>query len=237
VTPPVDRAGRPPRLSRYLLLSAAVLTAFLLVFLLAEALSLPLTDEPTGLLAGGGAVTAAVGVGLLVVDVVLPVPSSLVMVAHGALFGIALGAVLSLVGAVGAALAGYCLGQWTGPPVVRRVCSAAEREQASVLVGTWGLFAVVASRPVPLLAETVAVVAGAERLGVWRVAGASAVGALPGAVLYAAAGALGGTGPSGAVVFGAVLVIAALLWALGRTRPGLRSDGPTMQFSRARRQR
>ncbi|MDP9419663.1 MAG: hypothetical protein M3P53_05890 [Actinomycetota bacterium] len=40
---------------------------------------------------------AALGVGLLVADIVLPVPSSVVMVAHGALFGLRLGAVLSMV--------------------------------------------------------------------------------------------------------------------------------------------
>lgn len=226
---PVHRVGQPPRLTRHLLLFAAVLAAFLLVFLLAEALSLPLADEPTGLLAGGGALAAVVGVSLLVVDVVLPVPSSLVMVVHGALFGIALGTVISLVGTVGAALAGYWLGRWAGPPVLRRVCSAAERKRASVLVRRWGLLAVVASRPVPLLAEAVAVVAGAERLGVWRTAGGSAVGALPGAVLYAGAGAIGGTGPSGVVVFGAVLIIAALLWALGKARLGSRPDSPTIR--------
>ncbi len=39
----------------------------------------------------------ALGVGLLVADIVLPVPSSVVMVAHGALFGLRLGAVLSMV--------------------------------------------------------------------------------------------------------------------------------------------
>lgn len=61
-----------------------------------------------------------------------------------------------------------------------------------------GVLAVVVTRPVPLLAETVAVMAGAERLGPVPSAVASAAGVLPGAVLYAVAGALGwstGTGP------------------------------------------
>lgn len=53
-----------------------------------------------------GAVAAAVGVGLLVADVVLPVPSSVVMVAHGALFGVGLGAALSMLGRIGNAVVG-----------------------------------------------------------------------------------------------------------------------------------
>jgi uncharacterized membrane protein YdjX (TVP38/TMEM64 family) len=195
-----------------------VLAAFLLVFVLARAFAVPLVEDPEPWLAAGGPAAAGVGMGLLVADVLLPVPSSLVMLGHGAVFGFAFGAGLSLLGAVGAALAGYGLGRWAGPPTLRHVCSPAERERAAGLVRRWGLLAIVASRPVPLVAETVALVAGAERLGVLRTAAASAVGALPGALLYAAAGTVGRAGPGGATVFGAVLAIAALLWLFGRAR-------------------
>ena len=223
--PPGHRAGERPRLTRYLLVVAGVLIAFVLAFLLTEAFAVPLLDRPERLLAGSGVLAAVVGVGLLVADVVLPVPSSLVMVAHGALFGAALGATISLVGAVGAALAGYGLGRWVGPPVLRRVCSAAERERAAHLVRRWGLLAVVASRPVPLLAETVALIAGTEQLGVLRTVAGSVVGALPGAVLFAAAGSLGRTGPSGLAVLVVVLAATALLWAFGTAGPGRNGDG------------
>jgi uncharacterized membrane protein YdjX (TVP38/TMEM64 family) len=96
---------------------------------------------------------------------------------------------------------------------------------------------VVASRPVPLLAETVALVAGAERLGVLRTAAASVIGALPGALLYAAAGTVGTAGPGGWAVFGAVLAIAALLWLLGTGRVRrLRTTGRRLaRFSAAPR--
>lgn len=212
---PQGHVGRPGPPTRYLLVVAAVLVGFLLLFLVAQAFAGRYVDDPEPWLAGGGPAAAGVGLGLLVTDVVLPVPSSLVMVAHGAVFGFALGAGLSLSGAVGAALAGYGLGRWAGPPTLRRVCPPAERERAADLVRRWGVLAVVASRPVPLLAETVALVAGAERLGALRTAGASVVGALPGALLYAAAGTAGTAGPGGTIVFGAALAVAALLWLAG----------------------
>ncbi|MDQ4117404.1 MAG: VTT domain-containing protein [Actinomycetota bacterium] len=205
-------------LARYSALVGAVLTVFLLVFLVAAAVAVPLLDDPGPVLATGGVVAAVGGVGLLLADVVLPVPSSLVMIAHGALFGTAIGSALSLIGGVGAALLGYGLGRCAGPPVLRRVCPAAERERAARLVRRWGVLAVVVTRPVPLVAETVAVVAGAERLGSARTAVSSAVGVLPGAVLYAAAGALGWSSDMGLAVFGAVLLGAAVLWWVGRAR-------------------
>lgn len=208
--------GPDVSLARYWMLVGAVLVVFLLTFAVVAAFAVPLLEDPAPLLAGGGVVAALCGVGLLVADVVLPVPSSLVMIAHGALFGVVTGAVLSLAGGVGAALAGYGLGRWAGPPTLRKVCSTAERERAERLVQRWGVLAVVVTRPVPLLAETVAVMAGAQRLGLLRTATASVAGLLPAVVLYAAAGALGWSGATGLAVFGLVLVIAAVLWLVGR---------------------
>src|SRR5205085_4569107 len=128
------------------------------------------------------AATAALGVALLVADVVLPVPSSVVMTAHGALFGVALGTLLSLAGSVGAAVAGYAIGRRGEAFVARRV-SPAERARADRLLGRWGVVAIVASRPIPLVAETVAIAAGAARIGAARVALAALAGSLPAALL------------------------------------------------------
>ncbi|MGH4021815.1 MAG: TVP38/TMEM64 family protein [Pseudonocardiaceae bacterium] len=202
-------------MTRYLILVFGVLVVFLASFLVAEAFSPPLLDDPASWLPGGGLLAGVAGVGLLVADVVLPVPSSLVMVVHGALFGVAVGTALSLLGGVGSALAGYGLGRWGGPPLLRSVCSETERDRADRLVRRWGLLAVTATRPVPLLAETVAVVAGASSLGSVRTTVAATAGSIPAALLYAVAGSLGIGAPSGLVVFAVVIAIAASLWIAG----------------------
>jgi uncharacterized membrane protein YdjX (TVP38/TMEM64 family) len=220
VLPNGGGAAENVTLVRYWLLGGVVLGVFGLTFVIVEALAVPLLDDPVLLLSGGGVVAAVGGFGLLAADVVLPVPSSLVMISHGVLFGAVAGGALSLLGGVSAALAGYGLGRWAGPPALRRVCSAAERERATRMVRRWGTFAVVVTRPVPLLAETVAVMAGAERLGWLRTTIASAVGVLPAAVLYAAVGALGWSGRAGPIAFGLVLLVAAVMWSVGRVRAG-----------------
>lgn len=203
---------------RFVLFVFGVLALFLTVFVVAEALSIPLLNHPASGSASSGALAAVAGVGLLIADVVLPVPSSVVMVSQGALFGVAMGTALSVLGAVGSTIAGYGLGRWGGSPVLRRVCSAAERDRAELLMCRWGLLAVAATRPVPLLAETIAVVAGASSLGFVRTTVAATVGSLPGALLYSLAGSLGAAAPSGLLVFAIVLAIAAGLWLLGRRR-------------------
>jgi uncharacterized membrane protein YdjX (TVP38/TMEM64 family) len=200
---------------RYAAVFAALVALLLAAFVVVEAFHVPVLTDPDPVLDEGGVAAAAAGVGLLVVDVVLPVPSSLVMLSHGALFGVVLGSVLSMVGAVGAALVGFAIGR-RGGPALARVIPAAERDRADALLDRWGLVAVLVSRPVPMLAEAVAIVAGTSRMPAGKVAAGAALGAAPAAVLYAVAGALAASFVSGAIVFAAVIVIALVVAVVGR---------------------
>ncbi|HLE83142.1 MAG TPA: VTT domain-containing protein [Thermoanaerobaculia bacterium] len=200
----------------YGLLMAAMAASFLALFGLAEALELPLLTDPDPWLSGAGSLTAAaVGFGLLVVDVFLPVPSSLVMIAHGALFGIVGGALLSLAGGTTAAAVGFALGRWGRAPL-RLLVPEEERRRADALLGRWGNLAVVVTRPVPILAESVAILAGTSRLPWRRFLPAAALGNLPACLLYAATGATALRLDDAFLTFGLVLLVAALVWLWGR---------------------
>jgi uncharacterized membrane protein YdjX (TVP38/TMEM64 family) len=200
---------------RYLAGTAAVAGALLLIFLGAEALPVSVLTDPRPALAGAGAGAAALGVALLVVDAVLPVPSSVVMTVHGALFGVATGALLSMLGAVGAAGLGFGIGRQGHRLVRGHESDAPAGGRAARLVEQWGALAIVVTRPIPLLAETVMIVAGAAPIGWRRAMLAAAAGSLPGALLYAVAGASVGTG-YGPLGFGLVLLVAGALWLAGR---------------------
>jgi len=204
---------------RYWLVAGSILVSLLALFLLVEALGVPLLTDPSPWLEEGGAIGALIGVGLLVVDVVLPVPSSLVMVAHGALFGVVIGTTLSVVGSTGAALVGFALGR-RGGPLLAGLVPAEERARADRLLARWGTLAIIVTRPVPLLAETTAIVAGASTLEWRRVALAALAGNLPVALVYALTGAVAASFENGALVFGLVfglvLVVAAVSWLVGR---------------------
>lgn len=208
----------------YRLAVAALVALLLVAFLVVEAAQVPLLSDPAPALGSGGVVAALLGIGLLIGDVVLPVASSVVMLLHGALFGVAIGALLSLIGATGAALVGFVIGR-RGSPLLARVIPAPERRRADELLDRWGLLAVIVTRPVPLLAEAVAMMAGASRMRASTIAVGAAIGALPAAVLYAVAGALAVSFVNGALVFGAVILLAGAAWLLGRT-PVLRRRQP-----------
>ena len=139
-------------MKRYLLIMGGMIGFFLVLFLIVEALGVPVLTDPAPWMQHGGVLAACLGVGLLIADVLLPVPSSLVMVAHGALFGVALGTFLFLLVSVGAALFGFALGR-QGDRVLRRIVTAEERARADHMLKRWESLAVIATRPIPLLAE------------------------------------------------------------------------------------
>lgn len=188
---------------------------FLLLFGLGEAWSLPLLSDPAAHLRQANVPTALLGVGLLVVDAALPVPSSLVMIAHGAVFGVVVGTLLSVVGSTCAAMIGFLLGR-RGGDVLDRLVSADERATADRLLARWGALAILITRPVPLLAETVTVLAGASPLGWRRAALAALAGSVPAALIYAMTGAAVAASGSGALVLAAVVLLAGGTWLAGR---------------------
>lgn len=210
---------------RYLGVVVGMVVALLAMFAVVESLGIPVLTDPQPWLDRGGVAAAATGVGLLVADVALPVPSSLVMVAHGAVFGVFVGAALSLAGSVAATLVGFAIGR-RGGGVLDRLVSTEERRRADALLQRWGVLALLVTRPVPILAETVAILAGASSLRWGRTALAAVAGSLPAALLYGLAGAVAASFGDAALVFGAVLVLGGAVWLVGvATGPGRGGTG------------
>jgi uncharacterized membrane protein YdjX (TVP38/TMEM64 family) len=201
-------------MKRYTFMVSAIFSLLLVGFLLVEMMDVPLLKDPSPWLGSTGTFTALLGTGLLVADVVMPVPSSAVMVAHGALFGVVGGTLLSVGGSMGATLVGFSLGR-RGGPLLARLVPPEERASADHILSRWGGLAIVVTRPVPLLAETVAIMAGTSPLG-WRQASLAALlGSLPPALLYALSGATAAALTSGILVFGLVLLVAGIFWLVG----------------------
>jgi len=199
----------------YSMLFFVLLCFFLLLFLLVEQFQVPLLSDPSAVLNRGGFIAAVVGTGLLIIDIVLPVPSSLIMIANGALFGLVLGGVLSLLGGLGSSLVGFWIGR-RSTRLVQRFVPEDERRKADHLMERWGMIAIIATRPIPLVSETLSIVAGGTSLR-WRaMIGASVLGLAPGAVIYAATGVYAVTLESSVWSFVVVLAVALVFWLAGK---------------------
>ncbi|MGB3328504.1 MAG: VTT domain-containing protein [Thermomicrobiales bacterium] len=199
---------------RYTLFALAIAAFILISFLIVEALGIPILVDPSDQLGRGGIAAAMLGVGLLLVDVLLPVPSSIVMTAQGALFGVVMGTILSMIGSVGAALVAFAIGR-KGTRLISRFVSAPEQEASNRLLERWGPLALIVTRPVPILAETTAIMAGASTLGWGKATLGIVIGAFPAALIYAIAGAYATSVASGFLVFVLVIVLAGVFWVFG----------------------
>jgi uncharacterized membrane protein YdjX (TVP38/TMEM64 family) len=195
----------------------ALVGLFLTAFVVVERLQVPVLTDPRPGSTASGWLPAGIGVLLLVADVVLPVPSSGVMIVQGAAYGLALGALLSLLGGTGATMVGYLLGR-RGRPALERWAGAEQQARAVALLDRHGVWAVVVTRPVPVLAEVVSVMAGTGRLPWWQVLGAGALGNVVPAVAYAAVGAYAASFVNAVIVFALVMGLAAAIgWRQRRT--------------------
>ena len=199
---------------RFWLLFAGALGLFLLVFLAAEGAGIPLLQNPIPALRTNPLAAGLFGFALLAADSVIPVPASVVMTAHGAIFGFLPGALLSLAGSVASALIAFGIGR-AGRDIYARFLGEKQEERAAAMLRRWGPAAIVATRPVPLLAETVGVMAGAGGIRPITMILASTLGNLPPALLYAWVGAAD-AGDAGVWPFLVVLLMSGVLFLTGR---------------------
>ena len=120
----------------------------------------------------------------------LPIPSSLVMVLSGAAFGVAWGSLVALVGSISGEWIGFELVRRYGRGVSRGIVGADEFERFSAFFDRHGILAVMLTRPLPVVMETMSLVAGLSTMSRTAFLGASLAGTAPIVVIYAYAGAV-----------------------------------------------
>lgn len=199
----------------YLLFFVAAAILIVLFFVLAQALDLPLLADPGPWMQQAGAASALLSAGLLGADVLLPVPSSILMTVNGRLFGFLAGAGVSLAGNLLAGVVAYGIGQWGGRRLNRSV-TPEEGERAGRFLARWGMAALVLSRPIPVLAESVALTAGAAGMSRPAYYLGILTGSLPLSLVYAAAGAYARDLHTGLWIFLGVVLLSGLCWWVGR---------------------
>ena len=121
------------------------------------------------------------------------------------------GSLLSLVGGTGATVAAYLLGR-RSRGLVERLVSPEQQRRAEAYLDRHGVWAIVVTRPVPMVAETVGILAGTSRITLRSALVAGAVGNVVPAVAYAAVGAYTATFLSSLTVFVGVLLVGGIVW-------------------------
>lgn len=166
---------------------------------------------------------AAIEVGVLAADLLLPVPSSMVATLGGAHLGVFVGTVCGWLGMTAGALLGWWLGHTAGAASLASL-TADEHERLATQQRRFGPLAIVLTRPLPLVAEAAALMAGAAGMGWREFLVAAGSGNLAIALVWSIAGALGRQADSLQWVLVASLAVpAGITWLVMRRNLQTRS--------------
>lgn len=110
---------------------------------------------------------ALLSIGILASDMLLPVPSSVVCLFNGYLFGVAKGTLVSWLGLTVGAVGGFALARAFGWPLAKRLCREDDIVRIEHLARRHGPTVLVLTRALPVLAEATVLLMGAMQLS-WK---------------------------------------------------------------------
>ena len=165
-------------------------------------------------LTAAGSWAWAWGTGLLVGDVILPIPGTVVMSALGYVYGPVVGGLFAAMGSTASGLIAYGLCRLCGDRAAAWILGPKDLERGHRLFERAGGWIVCLSRALPLLPEAVACTAGLVRMPFRKFLIALVCGSFPMGFVFAWVGATGHQSPG--LAFGLSLGLPVVLWFLSR---------------------
>lgn len=162
-------------------------------------------------------VWAPVVSGLLMVlqSIAAPLPAFVITFANGLLFGAFWGALLSWSSAMVGAIICYYIARSLGRPVVERIVGKRSLAMADRFFERYGRYAVLIARLIPVVSfDVVSYAAGVTSIGPVEFLVATGIGQAPATVLYSILGQNIGSAELGLWIFGAVISLLVLGWAV-----------------------
>jgi uncharacterized membrane protein YdjX (TVP38/TMEM64 family) len=165
----------------------------------------------------------ALGVALVSIDLVLPVPQTSVIAALGIVYGTLLGTLLGSLGLVIGGLLGYLLMRTSARRYVQRLVRPQRLQKMERLFERGGAWAIVLTRSLPYsVPEVIVFLAGLARMPMGKFITALTVGSVPTAFAFAAIGSLLADQPILALTVSYVLPLLLLPIVLHFVRPRAR---------------
>jgi uncharacterized membrane protein YdjX (TVP38/TMEM64 family) len=149
---------------------------------------------------------------ILASDIVLPVPSSIVMFVNGYVLGTAFGAAISLIASLFGSVLGYYIGSFTSFGLKSKSDNYVKK-----LIETYGPLTILISRGIPVLSESVSIVCGYNQMSFKSYFTFNLFGYIPICLIYSFFGNVGYDKHLFLISFGFSLFISAAFWFLGKS--------------------
>jgi len=164
-----------------------LLIIFTFLFLFVNWIDIPFLSSPEYLEEENSIMVMSISILLLASDLFLPVPGSIIMMGNGAVFGIVLGTTISLTGSLLSSVLGFFIGS-RFKRLANKLISNKDFHNGKLFIEKYGQVAIIASRPVPLMSETVIILTGILGYDFRKMAINSFLGLLPASLIYALIG-------------------------------------------------
>lgn len=148
---------------------------------------------------------------ILVSDIVLPVPSSIIMYSNGAVLGMFNGALLSLISVILSSVIGYFIGRGSSAILKSEVDISVSR-----IMEKYGYAAILITRGIPIISESVCIVCGFNRYNFMAYLALNVIGYIPVCLIYAYFGNIAVNRDLFFISFICSLFITFVLWLLGK---------------------
>ena len=148
---------------------------------------------------------------ILVSDIILPVPSSIIMYSNGAILGMLNGFLLSLISVILSSLIGYFIGRGSSAILKSEVDISAKQ-----ILEKYGYAAILITRGIPIISESVCIVCGFNRYNFVVYLALNVAGYIPICLIYAYFGSTAANQNLFFISLGSSLLISFLLWAFGK---------------------
>jgi uncharacterized membrane protein YdjX (TVP38/TMEM64 family) len=148
---------------------------------------------------------------VLMLDILLPVPSGIVLFLNGLVLGLIPGFLLSFSALLLSSVVGYWIGRWATLGQ-----GAMPDPRADALLDRFGPYAILISRGIPVLAESICFLCGYNRFPIRRYLWLNTLGYLPIAALYSWLGQWGSEGDAFFTALFASGLVAVLFGVLGK---------------------
>ncbi len=145
---------------------------------------------------------------ILTSDIILPIPSSLVMILNGKVLGVVAGTFISLLSGVFSSCIGFFLGRKTNP-LLNKLFTTKEKEISDTLFQKFGNMAITISKALPIISEAISFVSGTTAISFKTFLLYSVLGHFIVALIYACVGSFASTLSSSLIA--AIIIVAALL--------------------------
>ncbi len=148
---------------------------------------------------------------VLASDIILPVPSSIVMYTNGYVLGLFSGATLSLIALMIGSVVGYYLGKFTSMGI-----KSTSDIRTQTILSNYGALSILVTRGIPIISESISIVCGYNQLPFKQYFIMNLIGYIPLCLLYAFCGSIGYNRDTFLISFGCSLLISAAFWVIGK---------------------